>query len=58
MDTEWAVRLISSITDGEDIAIESIVVVKQVRYAFVGMPYEHALGITVAILCTVIKSSY
>ncbi|CAO2141162.1 unnamed protein product [Urochloa humidicola] len=29
LDTEWAVRLISSITDGEDIAIESNVVVKQ-----------------------------
>ncbi|KAL6658515.1 hypothetical protein ACP70R_004101 [Stipagrostis hirtigluma subsp. patula] len=29
LDTEWAVRLISRITDGEDIAIESNVVVKQ-----------------------------
>lgn len=29
LDTEWAVRLISSITNGEDIAIESNVVVKQ-----------------------------
>uniref|UniRef100_A0A453HJF9 chloroplast protein-transporting ATPase n=1 Tax=Aegilops tauschii subsp. strangulata TaxID=200361 RepID=A0A453HJF9_AEGTS len=29
LDTEWAVRLISRITDGEDIAIESNAVVKQ-----------------------------
>ncbi|KAL6868239.1 hypothetical protein ACP4OV_015084 [Aristida adscensionis] len=29
LDTEWAVRLISRITDGEDIAIESNVVVNQ-----------------------------
>ncbi|CAN6362549.1 unnamed protein product [Urochloa humidicola] len=29
LDTEWAVRLISSITNGEDIAIESNIVVKQ-----------------------------
>lgn len=33
LDTEWAVRLISSITNDEDIAIESNVVVKQVRFS-------------------------
>jgi preprotein translocase subunit SecA len=31
LDTEWAVRLISRITNDEDIAIESNAVVKQVR---------------------------
>jgi len=56
LDTEWAVRLISRITNDEDIAIESNVVVKQVRFAFLGMPYEHPLfGITVIILFTLIK---
>ena len=38
LDTEWAVRLISSITNDEDIAIESNVVVKQVRFS----SYSHA----------------
>ena len=31
LDTEWAVRLISRITNDEDVAIESSAVVKQVR---------------------------
>lgn len=34
MDTEWAVRLISRITNDEDIAIESNAVVKQVILPF------------------------
>lgn len=39
LDTEWAVKLISSITNDEDIAIESYVVVKQVRFS----SYSHAI---------------
>jgi hypothetical protein len=57
LDTEWAVMLISRITNDEDIAIESNVVVKQVRFALVAVAYEHPLlGITVIILFTLMKS--
>lgn len=53
-------RLISRITNDEDIAIESNVVVKQVRFVFYyNAIFKHRMvgGITVIILLTFIESS-
>jgi hypothetical protein len=60
LDTEWAVRLISRITNDEDIAIESNVVVKQVRFVFYyNAIFKHRMvsGTIVIILLTFIESS-